>query len=68
MAESEIKLVDKTIWPITLTHDEYHRICTKLRKREPLTDAELITVESIRMAYNGFGLEEALGKLENKED
>lgn len=68
MAESEIKPMDKTIWPITITHDEYHRICAKLRKREPLTDTELIIVESIRMVYNGFGLEEALGKLENKED
>lgn len=68
MAESEIKPMDKTIWPITITHDEYHRICAKLRKQEPLTDTELIIVESIRMVYNGFGLEEALGKLENKED
>jgi hypothetical protein len=69
MTESEIKPMDKTIWPITLTHDEYHLICAKLRKQEPLTNTELITVESIRMAYNAFGLEEALGKLEeNKED
>lgn len=66
--KTEIKPVDKTIWPITLTHDEYHQICTKLRKREQLTNAELIVVESIRMAYNGFGLEEALGKLENEEE
>lgn len=65
---AEIKPVDKTIWPITLTHDEYHQICTKLRKREQLTNAELIVVESIRTAYNGFGLEEALGKLENEEE
>lgn len=68
MVESEIRPIDKTIWPITLTYDDYHRICAKLRKQEQLTDTEMIAVESIRVAYNGFGLEEALGKLENKEE